>query len=89
VASAELSLVLDEPSTEPAAELVTALRAWRLTEARRRRVPAFRILTDRALLALARLRPQSEQELLAVPGIGPGIARQHGTALLALVAGQE
>ncbi|MFA6109869.1 MAG: ATP-dependent DNA helicase RecQ [Candidatus Latescibacterota bacterium] len=84
--AAEPTLVPDAPTVQPAEELVTALRAWRLSEARRRRVPAFRILTDRALLALATLRPRSEQDLLAVPGIGPGIVRQHGQALLSLVA---
>jgi DNA topoisomerase-3 len=55
-----------------------ALRAWRLTEARRRGVPAFRIFTDRALRAIAETRPASAAELLAIPGIGIGTVEKYG-----------
>jgi superfamily II DNA helicase RecQ len=47
-----------------------ALRAWRFAEARRRGVPAFRILSDQALRAMATRRPGTVRELLAIPGIG-------------------
>ncbi|MHB8765907.1 MAG: HRDC domain-containing protein, partial [Deferrisomatales bacterium] len=73
------------PPAAPEGGLVEALRQWRLGEARRRGLPAFRILTDRTLLALAETRPETESDLLAVPGIGPRIARAHGPALLAVV----
>ncbi len=66
--------------------LVATLREWRLQEARRQRVPAYRILTDRDLEALARARPSDEAELLEVPGIGPSKARRFGRRLLALIA---
>jgi len=46
-----------------------ALCAWRLAEARRRGVPAFRILSDQALRAIATRRPETARELLAIPGI--------------------
>ena len=65
--------------------LVSALQAWRLAEARRQRVPAFRILTDRALTALAQTRPTSAAELLAVPGLGPRLVARYGEPLLRLV----
>ncbi|MEO6574530.1 MAG: HRDC domain-containing protein, partial [Polyangiaceae bacterium] len=64
-----------------------ALRAWRLVEAKKRRVPAFRILTDRTLVGIASARPSDETELLAVPGIGPALLAKHGRVLLDLVAG--
>jgi DNA topoisomerase-3 len=73
-------------TTAGAAQLYDAIKKWRLGEAKRRGVPAFRILTDRALLALVAARPKSEAALLAVPGIGPGLASRFGAALLALVA---
>src|SRR5262249_20089074 len=42
------------PKAKPGSpKLEEALRAWRLSEARRRGVPAFRILTDAALTAIA------------------------------------
>lgn len=62
-----------------------ALRAWRLTEARRRHVPAFRILSDRAVAALAALRPRSTGELLEIPGIGLKIVERHGRAILEVI----
>ena len=55
-----------------------ALRAWRLTEARRRSVPAFRIFSDKALRAIAETRPASAAELLAIPGIGIGTVEKYG-----------
>ena len=67
--------------------LVEALRAWRLAEARRRRIPAFRILTDRSLHALAAARPRDEKGLLDVPGIGPTLVRTYGREILDLLAG--
>ncbi|MCU0304780.1 MAG: ATP-dependent DNA helicase [Thermoanaerobaculales bacterium] len=63
-------------------ELFEALREWRLGEARRRRVPAFRILSDRVLAALSRARPTDHDELLEVSGIGPTIAKKYGRAIL-------
>jgi DNA topoisomerase-3 len=67
-------------------ELVEALKAWRLAEARRRKVPAYTILHDRTLLALAATRPADEAALLAVRGVGPALLEKYGAALLALVA---
>ena len=55
-----------------------ALRAWRLAEARRLGVPAFRIFTDRALSGLLELRPATSSEMLSVPGIGLRIAEKYG-----------
>lgn len=65
----------------PDSRVEAALRAWRLNEARRLGVPAFRILTDRTLVALAATRPTTDQEFLAIPGIGAGIAAKYGAKL--------
>jgi DNA topoisomerase-3 len=69
--------------------LLETLRTWRKAEAQRRRVPAFRILTDRALAALATSRPSDEVELLNVSGIGPTIVQKYGKELLGLVRGES
>jgi DNA topoisomerase-3 len=61
--------------------LEAALRGWRLVEARRRGVPAFRIFSDRTLRALATSHPVTTQELLAVPGIGSSIVAKYGTKI--------
>jgi DNA topoisomerase III len=69
--------------------LVESLKAWRRGEAQRRRVPAFRILTDRALAALASQRPRDEVELLGVAGIGPTIVQKYAKELLGLLRGES
>jgi DNA topoisomerase III len=63
-----------------------ALRAWRLNEAKRRRVPAFRIFGDRALLSIASTAPRNEAELLAVQGVGVGIVKKYGVHIFRLIA---
>jgi DNA topoisomerase-3 len=77
------------PPSEALADagVVAALKAWRLTEARRAGVPPFRILHDRTLVAIAADRPRDEAALLAVPGIGPALLKRYGARLLALCRG--
>jgi DNA topoisomerase-3 len=67
-----------ESETGRDSRLEAALRVWRLIEARRRGVPAFRIFSDRTLRALATSRPGTAQELLAVPGIGISTVEKYG-----------
>ncbi|HEX4962316.1 MAG TPA: DNA topoisomerase 3, partial [Thermoanaerobaculia bacterium] len=66
-------------------QLVEALKTWRRAEASRRHVPAFRILTDRAVHAIALNLPRSEADLLNVPGIGPTIVQKYGQVILGIV----
>ena len=66
-------------------KLVEALREWRLSEARKRRTPAFHIFSDRTLRAIAAALPESEDALLAVPGIGPRLAAKYGKQVLAII----
>ena len=67
-------------------QLIDALREWRRVEAQRKRVPAFRIFSNRVLLALAEARPSNEDELLAVKGVGPSLARKYGEPLLRMLS---
>ena len=70
--------------------LVDALRRWRLGEAKRHRLPAFRVLTDLTLLDIAARRPRTEAELAAISGIGPARMERYGARLLEIVrAGDE
>ena len=73
---------------EAAPHIVEALKAWRLEEARSRRVPAFRILTDRVLLAIAAEQPGSVDALRRISGVGPKIVESHGATLVALCSGR-
>ena len=56
-----------------------------MVEAKRKKIPAFRVLTDAALIALAEHRPSSVAQLLSIPGIGKSTAEKHGAQLLKLV----
>jgi ribonuclease D len=67
---------------------VSTLRQWRLAEARRSGLPAFRILTDRTLIAIAAVRPQDADALLKVPGFGPALLKRYGDRLLAFCRGR-
>lgn len=68
-------------------ELLAELRSWRREESGRRGVPAYAVLTDAALEAVAERAPRTEEELLAVPGIGPAKVSSYGAALLQILAG--
>jgi DNA topoisomerase-3 len=75
------------PDAKPDYQVEEALRAWRLAEARRLGVPAFRIFTDRALSGLVDLRPSTTSEMLAVPGIGLRIAEKYGHEIRRILHG--
>jgi DNA topoisomerase-3 len=62
-----------------------ALRDWRLAEAKRREVPAFRILSDRALQAIAAEKPATIRELLEIPGVGARVAEQYGAQIFRIL----
>jgi len=70
------------------AALFEALRAHRLALARRLGVPPYVIAHDRTLRELARQRPGTREELLAVDGVGPAKADRFGEEWLALVRAQ-
>ena len=68
---------------------VEALRAWRRREAARRAVPAYVVLHDSTLAALAAARPSSLAALAGIPGIGPSKLEAYGKEILALFAEEK
>jgi RecQ family ATP-dependent DNA helicase len=62
------------------------LREWRAAEAKRLGVPAYVVLHDRAVAALAAMRPKNPNEMLKIDGIGPAKVERFGTAILGLCA---
>jgi DNA topoisomerase-3 len=70
------------PRPARASPVVAALKAWRVSEAKSNSVPAFRILTDRSLEAIADSMPSSEAELLQIPGVGPKVVQKYGQRIL-------
>ncbi|MEP7060811.1 MAG: DNA helicase RecQ [Betaproteobacteria bacterium] len=66
--------------------LLAQLKAWRLAEARAQAVPAFVILNDKTLAEIARQRPDDDDELARISGIGSAKLARYGAAVLAVVA---
>jgi DNA topoisomerase-3 len=75
-----------KPALAPNADkLEASLKAFRLAEARRLGVPAFRIFTDKTLEAIVKARPLSAGELLAIPGIGLKTVERYAAQIYQLV----
>jgi ATP-dependent DNA helicase RecQ len=66
--------------------VLAALKDWRRKEAARREVPAYVVLHDRTLAALAAARPATLDALAEIPGIGPAKLSAYGSNLLSLLA---
>ncbi|MFI7063255.1 ATP-dependent DNA helicase UvrD2 [Kribbella sp. NPDC050124] len=64
--------------------LYDALVAWRTEQAATERMPAFVILTDATLTAIAETRPTDEQALRRIPGIGHTKLTKYGERILLL-----
>ena len=77
----------DRPKMAPDSQVEDKLRLWRLAEAKRRGVPAFRIFSDQALKAVAERRPATAAELLAIPGLGIGTVEKYGAQIYRLLHG--
>ncbi len=84
-AGRESEPVLNGP--EAAAE--QALRAWRTQRARADAVPAYIVLSDRTLRAIARARPTTARALVRCEGIGPAKLERYGDEILDLMSGIE
>jgi RecQ family ATP-dependent DNA helicase len=67
-----------------AAQIEARLREWRAAEAKRLGVPAYVVLHDRTLTALAQARPANPRQLLEINGMGPAKAERFGEAILGL-----
>ena len=93
--SAELALVTEEAEDETEAEaagptidpeLYEDLKAWRTERAKAEKVPAYIIAHDSLLEAIAARKPQTEGQLLSVPGMGPAKLAQYGPEILQVIS---
>jgi superfamily II DNA helicase RecQ len=69
----------------PFEEVLEQLRGWRQAQARAERRPPFFLLTDATLRAIARERPRTIPQLMAVPGVGVERGRAYGGDILRLL----
>lgn len=63
-----------------------ALRTWRREVSKEHGVPAYTVFHDSTLRELARVRPQSIEELRSISGIGATKLERYGDALLEAMA---
>jgi ATP-dependent DNA helicase RecQ len=68
------------------APLFEALKTWRLSAAEGK--PAFTVASNKTLTAIAAARPQSEEALLAISGVGPAFIEKYAPEVLEIVAGK-
>jgi superfamily II DNA helicase RecQ len=79
----------DRPKQTEDSKVEDALRKWRMAEAKRRGVPAFRIFSDQTLRAIAEKRPATAAELLAIPGLGIATVEKFGAQIYRILHESE
>jgi len=67
-------------------ELAKKLREWRTGEAKRLGVPAYVVMHNQALAAVAQARPATPRQLLSVKGMGDAKVEKFGEAILKICA---
>jgi RecQ family ATP-dependent DNA helicase len=73
------------PDLSPAdAPLFEALKTWRLQAAAGK--PAFTVASNKTITAIAAARPQDEDALLSIHGVGPAFLEKFAPEVLAIVA---
>ncbi|MFQ5559196.1 MAG: DNA topoisomerase 3 [Nitrospinota bacterium] len=75
------------PKNSPTPNIKTreALTEWRLKEAQRRRIPAFKIFSNKTLDQLASDLPSDLDSFLGIKGIGSSLADKYGNAVLEII----
>lgn len=82
VVDAVLGLGEDDP-------LLSALKEWRSRTAKDIDKPAYVIFHDSTLEEIVEREPESLDDLLLVPGIGPTKAERYGEAVLEIIGGHR
>lgn len=72
-------------ATLPDSRVRQCLQEWRLKEAKRRRIPAFRIFSNKTLDQLASDLPDDHENLLSIKGIGQSLANKYGDKIIEII----
>lgn len=72
--------------TGDAAVAEQSLRTWRTRRAKDDGVPAYIVLTDKSLRAIAAAMPTTARELVRCEGIGPTKLERYGDEILAIIS---
>jgi RecQ family ATP-dependent DNA helicase len=86
---AALTAEVPAPPHSPEVQALAArIRMWRTEEAKRLGVPAYVVLHDRTLAAVAQARPRNPSQLMEIDGMGPAKVERFGAAILRLCQGE-
>lgn len=67
-------------------DLAKRIRAWRLEMSHELNIPAFAVMSQKSLIAIAETLPTSDKELLKIPGLGKTKVRRFGHDILQEIA---
>ena len=76
---------VSSPQKNIDSDLYAALKVWRREQAKSDAVPAYVIFNDRTLEELSSVRPRTQNDLLAIVGIGPAKVDRYGDQILAVI----
>ena len=74
-----------EAPVEVDPELLERLKTWRRDRSKEDNVPAYIVFSNRTLAGIAVRQPRTEEELLAVSGVGPTKLELYGEEVLEIV----
>jgi ATP-dependent DNA helicase RecQ len=74
------------PLSKEGEAVAARIREWRAAEAKRLKVPAYVVMHDRTLVAVAHALPRTPNDLLRIDGIGPAKVERFGEEILRLCA---
>ncbi|WP_132994079.1 DNA helicase RecQ [Gordonia zhaorongruii] len=75
--------------TDDDRNLFESLRRWRTSVAKAAELPAYTVLTNKSLEALAQVRPTSSEQLLSISGIGDAKVDRYGASILEVIGDFE
>lgn len=81
----ENSPVLNKENHQSDTKIIDQLKHWRHDVAKSAGIPAYIVLNNSTLKAIAHQRPSTLEELQLVPGIGKTKSERYGEAVLAIV----
>jgi ATP-dependent DNA helicase RecQ len=75
--------------SEDDAALFESLRKWRAAVAKEAELPAYTVLGNKTLEAIAHIRPSTRGQLLAINGIGEAKLERYGDAVLEVISAYD
>lgn len=86
--SLKMETKTEEHSTLEKQELVSELKKFRLAQSREEKIKPFYIFSDAQMEELIDKKPQTKEELKAVPGFGEKKTEKYGEAILRILQGK-